>query len=71
MHGNWKNMLPLRSYFIGILVVFMLFIMGFCIKYIDLMFQPKPTECSLKAVEKSIELAHCERKLLINTGNGR
>ncbi|XP_066453571.1 histo-blood group ABO system transferase 2-like isoform X1 [Eleutherodactylus coqui] len=71
MHGNWKNMLPLRSYFIGILVVFMLFIMGFCIKYIDLMFQPKPTDCSLKAVEKSIELAHCERKLLINTGNGR
>ncbi|KAM4022196.1 histo-blood group ABO system transferase 2-like [Anomaloglossus baeobatrachus] len=58
----YKNMLLPRSYVIGALVVFILFIVGFCIQNID---------WSQKVVEKSIELENCERKLLPYTANKR
>ncbi|KAM3914987.1 histo-blood group ABO system transferase 2-like isoform 2-T2 [Leptodactylus fuscus] len=69
MQGNWKNMLTARSYIIGTLVVFILFLAGFCIQYADLVFpikQEQTINWSQKFAEKSVELEHCERKLLVN-----
>ncbi|KAM4021816.1 histo-blood group ABO system transferase 2-like [Anomaloglossus baeobatrachus] len=71
--ASYKNMLPPRSCIIGALVVFILFIVGFCIQNTKLVFPSKqepPIDWSQK-VKKSIELEHCERKLLLYTANKR
>lgn len=70
MQGDWKNMLPRRSYVTGALAVFILFIVGFCIQNTEV-FQGHTTDWSRKAAEKAIELEHCERKLLLTSGNHR
>ncbi|XP_073427358.1 histo-blood group ABO system transferase 2-like [Dendrobates tinctorius] len=65
-------MLSPRSYVIGALVVFILFIVGFCMQNVDLKFPSKlktTFDWSKKMEEKSIELEHCMRKLLGNTTN--
>ncbi|XP_071982874.1 histo-blood group ABO system transferase 2-like [Engystomops pustulosus] len=70
MHGTWKKMLPPRSYVIWTLVVFIVFLAGLCIQNTDRVFQAKqeqPIVFPDRLVEKSIELEHCERKLLLNT----
>ncbi|XP_073499453.1 histo-blood group ABO system transferase 2-like isoform X1 [Phyllobates terribilis] len=67
-------MLSPRSYVIGALSVLVLFIVGFCIQNVELVFPSKqeaPMDWSQKVVEKSIELEHCERKLLLKSGNMR
>ncbi|XP_073427401.1 histo-blood group ABO system transferase 1-like [Dendrobates tinctorius] len=67
-------MLSPRSFIIGTLFVFIFFIVGFCMQNIELVFPSKQEaliDWSQKVVEKSIELEHCERKLLLKSGNMR
>ncbi|XP_069593891.1 histo-blood group ABO system transferase 2-like [Ranitomeya imitator] len=60
-----------RSYVIGALVVFILFILGFCMQNEDLKFpfKQKITFDWSKKAEESIELEHCMKKLLENATN--
>ncbi|XP_040263459.1 histo-blood group ABO system transferase 2-like isoform X2 [Bufo bufo] len=74
MHENWKTMLPPRSYIIGTLVMFILFVVGFWIQNKAIVFlfkQEHSIDWSQKVAEKAIELEHCERKLLLKSGNMR
>ncbi|XP_044158170.1 histo-blood group ABO system transferase 2-like isoform X1 [Bufo gargarizans] len=74
MHENWKTMLPPRSYIIGTLVIFILFVVGFCMQNKGIVFlfkQEHSIDWSQKVAEKAIELEHCERKLLLKSGNMR
>ncbi|XP_077132627.1 histo-blood group ABO system transferase 2-like isoform X3 [Ranitomeya variabilis] len=69
-----KNMVSPRCYVLVALFVFILFIVGICIQNAKLVFPSKqewPIEWSQEVVEKAIELEHCERKLLLKTGNMR
>ncbi|XP_075038310.1 histo-blood group ABO system transferase 2-like [Mixophyes fleayi] len=65
-------MLPSRPYVIGTVVVLILFIVGFYIQNPELIFTAKQEPqinltqiCSQKLIDKSIQLEHCERKLLL------
>ncbi|XP_075143565.1 histo-blood group ABO system transferase 2-like [Leptodactylus fuscus] len=74
MQGNSKSMLPSRTYIIGTLVVFILFLIGICIQIPTPAAPSKQEEtnhCSDQVTEKAIELAHCERKLLVKSVNKR
>ncbi|XP_073449505.1 histo-blood group ABO system transferase 2-like [Aquarana catesbeiana] len=79
-------MLPSRQYVIGATFMMVLFVVSFCLYNPERVSQfkqkigwlqkvddcsQKMDICSQKVDDKSTELAHCERKLLVNDQNGR